>query len=199
MYPAEADFSMTQMAMEESQRGGFDQDSKLFVTFSLKPHPDKEKTKAEGRPIYSPREYVTIMVPGDKLNVISRPVSDIDRRRFAPKYAAFQAGQAQAESGTPLESVPWISREQVEELKYFNVRSLENLANLADVHAQRFMGINALRQKARDHIQLAKEQAPALRLTAELRQRDEKIAQQDKLLAELAAKVEALTPKAAAK
>lgn len=199
MYPAEADFGMTQMAIEESQRGGFDQDSKLFVTFSLKPHADKEKTKIEGRPIFSPREYITIMVPGDKLNVVSRPASDLDRRRFSQKYAAFKAGQAQAESGTPLESVPWISREQVEELKFFNVRSLEHLANLSDVHAQKFLGINTLRQRARDHIQLAKEQAPALRLTAELRQRDDKIAEMETQMAALLAKVEALTPKTEAK
>lgn len=199
MYPAEAEFSMTQMAMEESARNGFDQDSKLFVSFSLKPHPDKEKTEAEGRPIYTPREYVTIMVPGDKLNVINRPVQDLDKRRFAVKYQAFKAGQSQDASGTPLESVAWISREQVEELKYFNVRTLEHLANLADVHAQRFMGINSLRQKARDAIQLAKENAPALRLTAELRQRDDKISAMEKQLEEMAAKILALTPKAATK
>lgn len=199
MYPAEAEFSMTQMAMEESARGGFDQDAKLFVAFSNKPHPDKDKSKLEGRPIFTPREYITIMVPGDKNNVINRPVQDLDKRRFANKYAAFKAGQSQDTSGTPLESVAWISREQVEELKFFNVRTLEHLASLADVHAQRFMGINALRQKARDAIQLAKENAPALRLTEELRQRDEKMAEMEKQMQEMAAKILALTPKAAAK
>lgn len=174
---AEADMGMTQFAMEESQRSGFDQDSKLFVSFSLKPHPDKEKTKLEGRPIFSPKEYVTIMVPGDKNNIVNRPVQDLDKRRFATKYAAFKAGQEQQTSGTPLDSVAWISREQVEEMKFFNVRTLEHLADLADMHAQRFMGINKLRQRARDHIALAKEQAPALRLTEELRTRDAQIAE----------------------
>lgn len=199
MYTAEAEFSMTQMAMEESARGGFDQDSKLFVAFALRPHPDKEKSKIEGRPIFEPREYVTIMVPGDKNNVVNRPVQDLDKRRFASKYAAFKAGQTQDTSGTPLETVAWISREQVEELKFFNVRTLEHLANLADVHAQRFMGIHALRQKARDAIALAKENAPALRLTAELRERDEKLAVMEKQMTAMAAQIQALTPKAAAK
>lgn len=195
----EAEFSMTQMAMEESARGGFDQDSKLFVAFSNKPHPDKEKSKLEGRPIFTTREYITIMVPGDKNNVVNRPVQELDKRRFATKYAAFRAGQSQDTSGTPLESVAWISREQVEELKFFNVRTLEHLANLADVHAQRFLGIHALRQKARDAIQLAKENAPALRLTAELRERDEKMAVMQKQMDEMSAMITALQPKAAAK
>lgn len=192
----EADYGMTQMAFEESNRNGFDQDSKLFVSFSMRPHPDKTASLKEGRPIYSPREYVTIMVPGDKTNVVSRPVQDLDRRRFATKYAAFKAGNQDIASGTPLDTVPWVTREQVEELKYFNVRTLEHLADLADVHAQKFMGINALRQRARDAIALAKEQAPALRLTQELRERDDRIAAMEKRLAELAAQV---TPKGEAK
>lgn len=196
---AEADFGMTQMALEESQRGGFDLDAKLFVVFSNKPHLDKEKSKVEGRPIYSPKEYVTIMVPGDKNNIVSRPVSDLERRRFASKYAAFKAGQQQAETGTPLETVAWISREQVEELKFFNVRSLEHLADLADMHAQRFMGINSLRQKARDAIALAKENAPALKLKEELRTRDAQIAEMQEQIRALMARIPATEEKPAKK
>lgn len=193
---AEADMGMTQLAMEESHRSGYDQDSKLFVAFSLKPHPDKEKTKQEGRPIFTSKEYVTIMVPGDKNNIINRPVQDSDKRRFAAKYAAFKSGQEQQTTGTPLESVPWISREQVEEMKYFNVRTLEHLADLADMHAQRFMGINKLRQRARDHIALAKEQAPAMRLTEELRTRDAKIAELEAKMDLLLKNAEAVEAKA---
>ncbi len=186
----EADFGMTQMAFEESNRNGFDQDSKLFVSFYMRPHPDKAASAREGRPIFTPREYVTIMVPGDKTNVVNRPVQDLDRRRFSIKYAAFKSGTKDVETGTPLESVAWLTREQVEELKFFNVRTLEHLAELADVHAQKFMGINQLRQRARDAIALAKEQAPALRLTAELRERDDRLAILEKRLAEMASKVE---------
>lgn len=185
----EADFGMTQMAFEESNRNGFDQDSKLFVSFHMRPHPDKTASAQQGRPIFTPREYITIMVPGDKTNVVSRPVQDLDRRRFANKYAAFKSGTKDTETGTPLESVAWMTREQVEELKFFNVRTLEHLADLADIHAQKFMGINQLRQRARDAIALAKEQAPALRLTAELRERDERIAAMEKRLAEVVAQL----------
>lgn len=186
---SEADFGMTQMAFEESNRNGFDQDSKLFVSFSMRPHPNKAKSEKEGRPIYEQREYITIMVPGDKTNVVCRPVQELDRRRFHAKYAAFKAGNQDVVTGTPLDTVPWITREQVEELKYFNVRTLENLADLADVHAQKFMGINSLRQRARDAIALAKEQAPALRLTQELRDRDTRIEALEKRMAEMAAQI----------
>lgn len=189
----EADYGLTQMAMEESQRGGFDQDSKLFVNFFMHPHPDKEATAREGRPMFTSREYVSIIVPGDKLNIIKRPAMDLDKRRFAAKYAAFKSGNEQIADGTPIESVPWITREQVEELKFFHVRTLENLANIPDMHAQKFMGINKLRQKARDHIALAKENAPALRLQEETRRKDEQIAALQKQLTDLAATVEKLS------
>lgn len=194
---AEADMGMTQFAMEESQRNGFDQDSKLFVHFYMHPHQDKEASAKEGRPIFVSREYISIIIPGDKLNIVKRPVSDLERRRFAQKYAAFKAGNEQIMNGTPLESVPWLTREQVEELKYFNVRTLEHLADMPDVHAQRFMGINKLRQRARDHVALAKENAPALRLAEETRKKDEQIALLQKQLNELAAKVEAAEAKKA--
>lgn len=193
----EADYGMTQMAFEDSNKSGYDQDSKLMVAFTMLPQLDKVKTKEEGRPIYTPREHVTILVPGDKYNVVRRPVTDLDRRRFSSKYAAFKAGKQEDESGTPLETVPWITREQVEELKFFNVRTLEHLAGLADNHAQRFMGINQLRTKARDAIALAKEQAPALKMAAELRERDERISTMEKQLALLSAKLEAQTTPAA--
>jgi len=186
----EADIGMTQMALEESNRNGFDRDKNLLVFFSHRPHPDKTASAKEGRPIFVSREYVTIMVPGDKTNVVNRPVSDLDRRRFADKYAAFRSGTQDQQSGTPLDTVPWITREQVEELKFFNVRTLEHLANMPDSNAQRFMGINQLRQKARDQIALAKEQAPALRLQNELRERDERLAVLEKRLAEMATKVD---------
>lgn len=195
----EADMGMTQFAMEESQRSGFDQDSKLFVHFYMHPHPDKEATAREGRPIFTSREYVSIIVPGDKLNIVRRPASDMDKRRFATKYAAFKAGNEQIANGTPLESVPWITREQVEELKYFHIRTLENLAELADSHAQRFMGIHKLRQKARDAIALAKENAPALRLAEETRKKDEQIAVLQKQINDLAALVEKATAEKKAK
>lgn len=189
---AEADFGLTDSALRES--AAFELDSKLLVHFDMRPHLDKQKSKDEGRPIFSPREYVTIHVPGDKNNVVCRPVSDLDRRRFARQYSAFKANESQTDTGTPLETVPWITREQVEELKYFKIRTLEHLAGLTDTNAQKFQGIQKLKQKAKDQIERAKLDAPAAKLQEELRSRDLKIAQQEKLLTELAAKVDALTP-----
>lgn len=194
---AEADYSSTLHALNDN--AAYEADSKLLVHFDMRPKMDKAQSKEQGRPIFVPKEFVTIHVPGDKNNVVCRPVSDLDRRRFPRQYTAFKANERQDDTGTPLETVSWLTREQVEELKYFRVRTLEALADLSDVHAQKFHGVQKLKQRAADAIARAKMDAPAAKLQEELRLRDAKIAEQTELLARLSAKVEALTPAPPAK
>jgi hypothetical protein len=110
----------------------------------------------EGRPIYDEVEFIRIQMPGDKNDIIDRPVTEFDKQRFAREYQGWKAGAKQADSGTPLESWPSITRGQVEELAYFGVKTVEQLAGMADAHAHKFMAFNSLRQKARDFIEAAK-------------------------------------------
>lgn len=188
----EADYGATEMAFQGERGRQFAQDDSLIVNFTMKPHLDKEASAAEGRPIYKPREYVTIMVPGDKNNTVNRPVWAQDLQRFPQKYAAFKNGQSQDVSGTPLETVPWLTREQVEEMKFFNIRTLEQLANCPDVHAQKFMGIHALRTRARDQIKAAKELQPLAALRTEVETRESQIKQQSELIQRLEARLKVL-------
>lgn len=159
----------TQLALAQ---GG---DERLYVVFSLYPVQDPDRTATEGRPIFVDVEYVQIQAPGDR-DVIHRPASDRDRQRFPKQYAAFKAGNAEAVIGTPLAAVPWLTRGQVQELAFFGVKSVEQLADLADVHAQRFAGIQALKARAKDFLAAAAGEAPALKLRAELAERDNEIA-----------------------
>lgn len=189
---SEASYDMTQFAMDGERGRAFTQDEKLIVNFQMIPHLDKAASKEQGRPIYTSREYITILVPGDKNNVVKRPVWSQDTQRFPRQYAAFKNNQSQQVTGTPLETVPWITREQVEELKFFHMQTLEQLANCPDVHAQKFMGINSMRQRARDHIAAAKEQAPLAQLRAEVEKRDAQLKEQNDLIARLSERLSKL-------
>lgn len=171
---------------------GRDADKSLNVTFSMEPHHNTEKSAREGRPIYDDREYVKIQVPGDKDSVVERPVTEIDRRRFADKYAAFKAGRSQELSGTPLTAVAWMSKSRVRELEYFGVRTLEQLANMSDEAAQKFMGINLLRSYARDHIAAAAEAAPLVSMRTELEAKENEISALKHAVAEQAQAMQAL-------
>ena len=179
----EADFGMTQQAMREHDRHRGDEN--LYVQFFMHPMQDKEKTLEEGRPIFVDTEYINIMVPGDKGNIIMRSARPDDQTRFAKQYAAFKNDEAEILEGTPLEKWGLISAAQCEELKYFGIRTVENLANVTDTNAQKFMGINLLRQKAREYIEAAKSDAPIAQLQDELGQRDATIAEQAELLSDL--------------
>jgi hypothetical protein len=158
---AEADISVTRMAMDPNS------DDKVFAQFYMHAREDDAKSRAEGRPIFKDVPYVMIMVPGDKDNIIRRPIRQNDKARFPKQWAAFEAGQEQAQEGTPLEQWPMVTRAQVEELKFFGVHTVEALSNMPDTAAQNFMGLNRLRQNAKDFLEAAKSEAPFIELREE--------------------------------
>lgn len=126
-------------------------DERLYVRFYLDTMRDDVKSAEEGRPIYREREFIMIQAPGDLLKCIKRPIREGDKRRFPRQWAAFKVdGDQQANVGTPLAQWPMVSRSQVEELAYFKVHTVEQLAGIADNLTQKFMGIQQLKQAAKD-------------------------------------------------
>lgn len=186
----EAELDTTMDAMRDHNR--FQGDDRLYVKFFNSPVEDRAKSLVEGRPIFRDAEFVQIMVPGDKSNIVVREVRDTDRRRFPKQYAAFQNNEKEIVEGTPLEQWGYLKASQREELKYFGIRTVEQLANVSDSNAQKFMGINKLRSKAQEYIDAALEGAPAAKLQAELEERDNEIASQKEIIADLVSRIEAL-------
>lgn len=168
-------------------------DKNLFVTFNLEPHQNMAKTAIEGRPIFEEREYIMIMVPGDKDSIVHRPAMEADKQRFWDRYDRWKRKVGDTvNTGTPLKMVPWLTSSQVKELEYFNVYTLEQLANIADNHAQKFMGIQALRQRAKDAVQAAKDAAPLSAIRAEIEAKDSQLAAALQAIKEQGARIELL-------
>ena len=65
-----------------------------------------------------------------------------------------------------LEEWPGITRGQIEELKYLNIRTLEQLINVTDSNAQGIMGINVLKRRAAAFMEASKASAAADKLLA---------------------------------
>lgn len=170
----------------------FEGDSKLFVQFYRKPVLHPGLSAHEGRAIYKETDYVKIMVPGDKLSIIDRPVDAIDERRFADKYAKWKAGAGNAMEGTPLSSLPKMTPAKVEEYKYFGLHTVEQLAEANDNVGQKFFGFQEDKRAAKAFIELAKGNAPIEKMNEELKARDTKIE-------ELQAQIEAITKMMGAK
>lgn len=177
---AEADAGTTALALQQG-------DDKTFAQFYMRSVQDKQATLNAGRPIFVEKPYVKIMVPGDKDNIVDRPVRTTDIQRYPRQWAAFEAKKEQPVEGTPLAEWPGVTRAQVDELAFFGIKTVEALASLADSQAQKFMGIQSLKAKAAAYIEAAKQQAPLDQLREENVMLMNKIAAMEDQIAQLAA------------
>lgn len=146
--------------------------------------PIMERIEGAGRPIYDELEYIEIHTPGDKDTVIDRPIRNVDRYVWAEKYAAFKNG-AVLSNGIPLEQWGGISPDRVLELAHFRIKTVEQLADVADSSLQN-LGFKAReeREKARGYLAVMKGEAPV----AALKEENEKLkASQAVMLERLAA------------
>jgi hypothetical protein len=152
----ESEYGTTELAMNQSRFHG---DQTLLVRFFMHPWQDKTESAAQGRPIYVEKPYIEIMQPGNKDSIIKRPASERDKQRFPEHWRKFQAREDQdTVTGTLLEEWPGVTRSQCEELKFLNVRTVEQLAEIADSNAQNIMGIAVLKQKAQRYLEASKEE-----------------------------------------
>jgi len=159
------DQQLQNMSNWDSNR--FAMDKNLHVRFYMKPRLNPDRSAEANRAIYEDTEYVEIMIPGDKHNIIQRPVWEQDIVRFGELYNKFKAGQDQV-IGTPLGVVPFLTPAQVEEFGFFNVKTVEQLANLNDGISGRFMGAHELKAKAKAWLDTATSGETLLRRIQEL-------------------------------
>lgn len=160
-------------------------DNKLYVTFYVRAVMNNFQSSEQGRPIFDEKEYIRIIVPGDSKTTVDCPVTDEFRARFAKQYELFKRGKEQAVSGTPLEVWPQLTVGLVAELKAMNISTVEQLADLDDVRAQRIMGHFELRRRARAFLDAAQGEAANNKMAAELEKRDDEINQLKAQMAEL--------------
>jgi hypothetical protein len=177
-------------------------DDRLGVRFFTKAVEDVERTKAEGRKCFKDREYVRIMVPGDRHNVIERPVQKTgsvptdDRLRFPKHWEKFQQQQEQkAHDGTPLTLWPAMPQSTAEELQYLNIFTVEQLATLADVYVGKIPNGHKWKQRAEEFTRALRDQAVVNKMNIELAERDAQIATLKQAVDEQAARIEKLLKK----
>lgn len=195
------------------------QDANLFVKFSRRPVLNQAKSYGEktvdnnnnvidevvgvGHPVHDNVDYVYISIPGDRDNIVERPVECCDKRlrikgakitpvcrarlgpddkpmleecdvhRFFDEYIAFKSGQEDQQIGQDLKGWPGIDPASIEDLAYFKVHTVEQLAAMNDSNVGQF---HTLRQRARDYLEEAKKGAASINVRAELDARDRALA-----------------------
>mgnify|MGYP003645014497 CR=1 FL=1 len=155
----EAMHDTTDLAMNN---GRYANDSHLLVKFFMHPRLQQALSEEAGRPIYKEEVYISIMQPGNKDSIPIRPAMEMDKQRFAEHFRKFEARESQdTVEGTLLDEWAGITRSQAEELKFMNVKTVEQLASMSDSNAQNVMGLNMLKQKANKFMETAEADATA--------------------------------------
>lgn len=174
--------------LHEDQRSA---DSKLFVRFFVDILPDTDASEKTGIRKFRDVEMVTIMVPGDKRNVVTREVREEDKVRFPKVYEHFKKGLSDVPEGFPLSQWPMATRSLVEELKYMGFHTVEAVANAAEQVMGKYPGLRELQRRAKAWLAAQEGAAPIEKMQTELEKRDLQIqamkAQIDDLIAKMAA------------
>ena len=176
-------------------------DENLFVQFRMDFLPDEPETVKAGRPMFKDVEFIRIIVPGDRNNMVDRPASREDKARFSKQYTFFKEGKEQLGGGTPISEWPLVSRAMAENLKYLGFHTVEQLAeandNILSSHVG-VLGLSQLKQRAQMYIMAAKDStAPIEKLSAEIASKDTEIRMLKEGMEELQKQVKALVKKAA--
>jgi len=165
----------------------FRHDDRLYATFSTKAVFDQHSSNEQGRPIYLDRDFVTIIVPGDKHSVVMRQARQQDIQRFPRQYEAYKQGKEEQQVGTPLSLMPWMTPGRVEEYKFFKIVTVEQLAAAADEGGKNFMGFQADKQKAKEYMDASQRGVGAQEMEDQLSERDKEIAELKEQMAALMA------------
>lgn len=180
-----ADFDHNAFAQSAQQ----EQDKYLLVKFYLHPVLDKVATKAEGRPIYKEVEYIKINAPGSREG-FAGPARPRDYQRFPEHYAAFKKRVDMPIEGTPLTEWAPVSRSLAEEMSFFSIKTVEQLANVSDTEVMKFRGGQGLKQKAKDWLEQSKRGATVSELQKALKSRDDVLDKMMARISELETKLE---------
>lgn len=135
-------------------------DRGLFVEFYDEMVPQTFESEAQGIPVYKSVPHIIIHFAGGKsdlkrkVKLVDDAQSPSDPHRFPNQWAAFKANQEQAQSGTPLELMPWLTKEQIYGLKAQRVLTVEHLSNMPDT-ALAGMGMRDMRDRAQKYLAAA--------------------------------------------
>lgn len=185
--------SQYQQIMADNPNNPFAGDDRLWTRFWTEMVKNPEKSAEAGRTICDEVHYIEIRTPGDRDNILVRPMSELDRMRFKERYEKWLKTQNdEAVEGTPLSEVPIFSRKEVEELRYLNIVTLEQASGLSDSHVKKDRNLFQWREKAKNYLDVALRGREASRLQAEKEALAAKFAAADQAQQDQAAQIRQL-------
>jgi hypothetical protein len=178
--------------MMEREAGAPEQVPPLLIERWMKTKPNPSKSKAAGHPVHDDCPWIRITTPGDKNSYVERPATDIDNTRFPKSHAALMSAVKPSDTeGMPIEDWPQITRGQAETLKSLSIPTVEALAAVNDANIMNLgQPGRELRIKAQAFLAVSKDTAAAQQFKLENEQLKATLADQQRQIRELAAKLE---------
>jgi hypothetical protein len=118
--------------------GAFNADSRLAVQFYSKPMQNEFESEKQQRPIFETCDFVKIITPGDKLNIIDTFAREDHKTRFPLQWQAYKnRGDTNTHMiGTPITEWSRITPAQALELNGLKFFTVEAIAGASDAQLQ---------------------------------------------------------------
>lgn len=163
----------------------------LLVKFFRGTVQDPVESAKAGYPKHRAVEMIRIIVPGDRDNIVEREVLPIDLQRFESIYSRWKAqGDGPEMDGLPLTAWPSMDAALAEDLRYWKIYTVEQLAALPDNLLQKIGPLHEWRKKAQNFLAAAKDNAVLERFQADAKSKDAEIASLKEMVARLNEKLE---------
>lgn len=116
-------------------------DASMLCIFYKRAVHNEVKSAQAGRPIFDDIDFVKIQHPGERLNIVEREASQLDKRRWPAQWSAYAAGKDQVAEGTPLGLLFPRHPSTIAMLQAIGFMTVEHLAN-ASATAIETIGMN---------------------------------------------------------
>jgi len=154
----------------------FGDDKAQVVLFYTRSVFNAAKSQALGSRQYENEIWVKMHPPGERLNIIDRPVNEMDKRKYAGQWNMFLQNRTQIPEGTPIDLLFPNNPATADNLRAFGIHTIQQCANLS-AHALQTIGMGGQEwmNMAKQYLESATSGTAFLALRAELTQKDQEI------------------------
>lgn len=180
----------------ERRAGAPQEEAQVGVGFAMitSEDPDPALSAEKGYPVFVDREFIKIVVPGDRQSVYCQPATDLDRAKYPRAYAIFKEKDKAASQGFPIEKWPQVTRSMAMTLKAMHIHTVEEMAEVSEGNLGN-LGHDGreLRAKAQAFLQVASDTAAAQKIEAEKLELQNTLEAQAKQIQELSKRLEEMS------
>jgi len=110
----------------------FGEDNQKVVVFYTRPveNPAKSMEVGAGARHFENKIFIRIHEPGERLNIVDRPVLDVDKDRFPVQWSRFVQNETQIPDGTPIDLLFPNNPAVAENLKGYGIYTIQQCSKL---------------------------------------------------------------------